>query len=152
MTAAGQVLGDFGELHPRTAAHYKMGDRAVLVAELDVDALQAAVPARYGFAPVPQFPAALRDIALVVDESIPAERIVAEIRAGRRRAAARRPSVRRLPRRQHCRRAAKSLAYALAYQAGDRTLTDKEIDKAHKKIEDRLKHILKARIRGEEST
>ena len=38
----------------------------------------------------------------------------------------------------------KSLAYALTYQADDRTLTDKEVDKAHKKIEDRLKHVLKA--------
>ena len=45
----------------------------------------------------------------------------------------------------------KSLAYALTYQADDRTLTDKEVDKAHKKIEDRLKHVLKAQIRGEEA-
>ena len=43
----------------------------------------------------------------------------------------------------------KSLAYALTYQAFDRTLTDKEVDKAHKKIEDRLKHVLKAQIRGQ---
>jgi len=46
----------------------------------------------------------------------------------------------------------KSLAFALAYQAGDRTWTDKEIDKAHKKIEDRLKHTLKALIRGKDCT
>jgi len=38
----------------------------------------------------------------------------------------------------------------LIYRAEDRTLTDKEVDKAHKKIEDRLKHVLKAQIRGEE--
>ena len=44
----------------------------------------------------------------------------------------------------------KSLAYALSYQAADRTLADKEIDKAHKKIEDRLKHVLQAQIRGRE--
>jgi phenylalanyl-tRNA synthetase beta chain len=44
----------------------------------------------------------------------------------------------------------KSLAYALSYQAEDRTLTDKEVDKAHKKIEDRLKHTLKAQIRGQD--
>ena len=44
----------------------------------------------------------------------------------------------------------KSLAYALSYQAADRTLADKEIDKAHKKIEDRLKQVLKATIRGKE--
>ena len=44
----------------------------------------------------------------------------------------------------------KSLAYALTYQADDRTLTDKEVDKAHKKIEDRLVHVLKGTIRGKE--
>ena len=44
----------------------------------------------------------------------------------------------------------KSLAFALTYQADDRTLADKEIDKAHKKVEDRLKHVLKASIRGKE--
>jgi phenylalanyl-tRNA synthetase beta chain len=44
----------------------------------------------------------------------------------------------------------KSLAYALAYQADDRTLADKEIDKLHKKIDDRLKNLLKATIRGKE--
>jgi phenylalanyl-tRNA synthetase beta chain len=45
---------------------------------------------------------------------------------------------------------AKSLAFALSYQASDRTLTDKEVDKAHKKIEDRVKHVLKAQVRGED--
>jgi phenylalanyl-tRNA synthetase beta chain len=43
----------------------------------------------------------------------------------------------------------KSLAFALTYQAFDKTLADKEVDKAHKKIEDRLKHVLKAKIRGQ---
>jgi hypothetical protein len=33
---------------------------------------------------------------------------------------------------------------------GVTTLTDKEVDKAHKKIEDRLQHVLKAQIRGKE--
>jgi phenylalanyl-tRNA synthetase beta chain len=32
--------------------------------------------------------------------------------------------------------------------APDRTLTDKEVDKAHQKIEGRLKNVLKAHIRG----
>jgi phenylalanyl-tRNA synthetase beta chain len=44
----------------------------------------------------------------------------------------------------------KSLAFALSYQAADRTLTDKEVDKAHKKIEERLARMLKAQVRGKE--
>jgi len=143
-----KVAGLFGELHPRTAAAYGLGERAILVAEFDLEALRQAVPARYTYEPVPRFPAALRDIAVVVDESISAERLTGEIRAAggnllhgiRIFDLYRGPSIPA---------GAKSLAFALTYQAADRTLTDKEVDKAHKKIEDRLKHVLKAQIRGE---
>ncbi len=44
----------------------------------------------------------------------------------------------------------KSLAFALSYQAVDRTLGDKEIQKLHEKVESRLKHVLKAQIRGKD--
>jgi phenylalanyl-tRNA synthetase beta chain len=44
----------------------------------------------------------------------------------------------------------KSLAFALSYQAPDRTLGEKEIQKAHEKVEKRLQHVLKAQIRGKD--
>jgi phenylalanyl-tRNA synthetase beta chain len=150
-----RAVGAFGELHPRIAealAQQKefkeLAERVLLVGELDVEALQEAVPGRYTYTPVPSFPPALRDIAVVVEESVTAERLVAEIRAAggdllrgvrlfdQYRGSSIPPGT-------------KSLAYALTYQASDRTLTDKEVDKAHKKIEDRLKHLLKAQIRGQ---
>ena len=48
---------------------------------------------------------------------------------------------------ENARDAKKNPAFALTYQADDRTLTDKEVDKVHKKIEDRLVHVLKGSIR-----
>ena len=143
------TVGLFGQMHPNVAVGYGLGERVVLVGEFDLEALQAATPTRYTYTPVPRYPAALRDIAVVVDESVPAERIEAEIRTAggdlwhrlRLFDLYRGPSI--PP-------GTKSLAYALSYQADDRTLTDKEVDKAHKKIEDRLKHVLKAQIRGKE--
>src|SRR5260370_37751377 len=45
----------------------------------------------------------------------------------------------------------KSLGFALVYQAPDRTLGEKEIEKAHQKIEGRLRHVLKAQIRGKDA-
>ncbi len=42
----------------------------------------------------------------------------------------------------------KSLAYALTYQAPDRTLTDKEAAKIRNKIVRRLEHELGAELRG----
>jgi phenylalanyl-tRNA synthetase beta chain len=145
----GQSAGHFGQLHPRVAETYGLGSRAVLAGELDVEALREATPARHLYAPVPRFPAALRDVALVVEESVTVERVAAEIRAagGELLSAVRLFDLYRggsIP------AGHKSLAFALSYQAEDRTLTDKEIEKAHKKIEDRLKHTLKALIRGKE--
>ena len=149
LKANGQDVGHLGALHPKVAEAYELGGKSVLVAELDVESLRAALPPRYQYVPVPRFPAALRDVALVVAENVTAERVAAEIRtagAGLLRGV-------RLFDLYHGDNIAvghKSLAYALTYQADDRTLTDKEVDKAHKKIEDRLKHVLKAQIRGKE--
>jgi phenylalanyl-tRNA synthetase beta chain len=98
---------------------------------------------------VQRFPAALRDVAVIVDEAIPAERVEKEIHAagGELLKAVR---LFDLYRGDSIAAGHKSLAYALTYQADDRTLTDKEVDRAHKKIEDRLRHMLKAQIRGKE--
>jgi phenylalanyl-tRNA synthetase beta chain len=145
-----KLLGSFGQLHPRVAERCGMdAQRIVLVGEFDVEVLQAAMPDRYTYKPVPRFPAALRDIAVVVDNAKTAEEVESEIRAGGGKllrevrlfdvyAGGSIPTGR------------KSLAYALTYQADDRTLTDKEVDKAHQKIEERLKRVLQAQIRGEE--
>src|SRR5262249_8787225 len=116
----------------------------------DLEAVLAAVPVRYTFTPVPRYPAALRDIAVIVDEAVTAERIEQEIRAA---GGSLLGGVRLfdLYRGESIPAGTKSLAYALTYQADDRTLTDKEVDKAHKKIEDRLQHVLKAQIRGKET-
>jgi phenylalanyl-tRNA synthetase beta chain len=143
----GELVGTLGELHPRVAPTYDLADRSVLVAELDLARLLAAAPARFTYTPVSRFPAALRDIAVIVDNATPAERVVGEIRvAGGEMLRAIR--LFDLYRGESIPAGTKSLAFALSYQADDRTLTDKEVDKAHKKIEERLKHVLKAQIRG----
>jgi phenylalanyl-tRNA synthetase beta chain len=145
----GKSVGEFGVLHPRLNDTYGLGERIMLAGEFDLEAILAAVPDRFAYQPVPRFPAALRDIAVIVDESASADRLLAEIRA------AGSPLLREvrlfdLYRGESIPPGKKSLAYALSYMADDRTLTDKEVDKTHKKIEDRLRHVLKAQIRGDE--
>jgi phenylalanyl-tRNA synthetase beta chain len=105
------------------------------------------VPERYAYTAVPRFPAALRDIAVIVEEAMTAERIVAEIRAAGGELL-RGVRIFDVYRGSSIPEGTKSLAFALTYQADDRTLTDKEVDKAHEKIENRLKHVVKAQIRG----
>jgi phenylalanyl-tRNA synthetase beta chain len=149
LALAGQAVGSFGQLHPKKAEVYGLGDRAVFVGEFDVEAILAKVPERYPFAPVLRFPAALRDIAVVVEQKIPAEQVATEIHAAGGELL-KRSCLFDVFQGESIPAGAKSLAYHLIYQAQDRTLTDKEVDKAHKKIEDRLKLVLKAQIRGKE--
>lgn len=145
----GQVTGSFGELHPKVAGAFDLGRRSVLVGEFDLEGIIRAMPERFQFNPVPRFPAALRDIAVIVSEETTAEQVMNEIRAagGDLLSDLQLFDVYRgnsIP------AGTKSFAFALSYQAADRTLADKEIDKAHRKVEDRLKHVLKASIRGKD--
>jgi phenylalanyl-tRNA synthetase beta chain len=151
----GAGVGVLGQLHPRvTQTLAKMFDspglagRELLVADIDLDTLLSSAAGRHVSRPVSQFPPALRDVAVIVDESVTAEQVTKEIVAaggdllGETR-------LFDVYRGESIAPGKKSLAYALAYQAFDRTLTDKEVDKAHKKITDRLTHVLKASIRGQ---
>jgi len=143
------VVGAFGQLHPRYADKLGLGGRLVLAGEFDLDAVLAALPPRCPYSPVPRFPPALRDVAVIVDEGVPAERIAAEIRTAGGDLL-RDVRLFDLYRGESIPPGKKSLAYALTYQAEDRTLTDNEVDRAHKKIEDRLRQVLQAMIRGKE--
>ncbi len=145
--AGKQSLCNFGELHPALNETYPLGHRDIYVGELDLEALQAAVPDRFAYTPIPAFPPVRQDIAIVVDETLPAAKVLAEIRAGGGDLlseatlfdAYRGPN---LP------AGKKSLAYHLTYQAGDRTLTDKEAAKVHGKIVARLEKMLGASLRA----
>ncbi len=145
----GKPVGVFGELHPKVAANFGLGERAVQVAELDLEAILAAVPERFPYRPFSILPAAKRDVAVVVPAHTPAEKVLAEIRTagGELLTGAELFDVytgEGIP------AGTKSLAFALTYQAPDRTLSDKEIGKAHEKVEGRLRHVLKAQIRGKD--
>jgi phenylalanyl-tRNA synthetase beta chain len=148
LAAGDRTIGHFGELHPKVAEAFGLSRLVpTLVAELDLDALRGALPGRHLYQPVPRFPAALRDVAVIVEESVPAERVAGEIRAAGGELL-RSLRLFDLYRGDGIPAGHKSLAYALTYQAEDRTLTDKEVNKAHEKIERRLQHVLQAQIRG----
>ncbi|OGN74519.1 MAG: phenylalanine--tRNA ligase subunit beta [Chloroflexi bacterium GWB2_49_20] len=139
-------LGVFGEIHPLVKARYEFGSSPVLAAEFDLAALLEVQPA-FGIQPVFSFPPMLEDIALVVDESIPASKVEALIR---QTGGALLSGVRLFDvfRGEQIGEGKKSLAYALTYQAPDRTLTDKEAAQLRGKIIKRLEYEIGARLRG----
>ena len=77
VTVGGAAAGRLGRLHPAIAGALSL-PRDVFVFELDVEAASAATPSRHR-AISPQ-PAVRRDLALVVGEAVPADRIEAVLR------------------------------------------------------------------------
>jgi phenylalanyl-tRNA synthetase beta chain len=68
-------IGMMGELHPQVAGKYDLPETALLAADLSLDAIIAVVPTIFGVNAIPSQPPILEDIALIVDENIPADQV-----------------------------------------------------------------------------
>jgi phenylalanyl-tRNA synthetase beta chain len=106
-----------------------------------------AIPERYVVAPVSPYPPVLEDLAVIVDEGVPAERVVEVIRAAGGRTLSE-LHLFDVYRGEQIGEGKKSLAYSLVYQAEDRTLTDKQVLKIRKRIVRRLDTELGAYLRS----
>lgn len=140
-------LGVFGELHPQVHGQYAFGERAVLAATFELDALYDMVPERFDSQPVPIYPPVLEDLAFIVDEDLPAGQVEAMIRqtGGKLLAGLRLFDVYRS---EQIGAGKKSLAYQLTYQNPERTLTDDEVAKLRMRIVKRLEQELGAKLRA----
>ena len=145
--ASDEPIGTLGELHPLLRQNFDLPPSPLLVAELELEALYHLVPERYNITPVPAFPPVLEDLALIVDEDLPAEQVEALIRqaGGTTLSAVRLFDVYRGG---QVGDGKKSLAYSLTYQAPDRTLTDAQVAQLRERIVKRLEEELGAKLRG----
>jgi phenylalanyl-tRNA synthetase beta chain len=141
----GQTVGVFGELHPLTKEKYEFGEAPVIVAEFDLDGLRKVNPT-YGIVPVPDVPPVLEDIAVIVDESVPAERVASLIKQTGGKTVT---NVRLFDvyRDEKIGVGKKSLAYSLTYQS-DKTMTDAEAAAIRNKIVKRLEYEVGAKLRS----
>ncbi|MCZ6628859.1 MAG: phenylalanine--tRNA ligase subunit beta [SAR324 cluster bacterium] len=144
----GKAVGELGELHPRVVAAFGLGSRTVCALEADVDALLALWHEDKQMDPLSQQPPVYEDLAFIVDEALPAEQLRAMI-AQTGGPLLREVQLFDLYRDQRLGAGKKSLAYALTYQAEERTLTDGEVAKVRSKIVKRVEKELGAELRGE---
>ena len=138
------VLGEVGEIHPRTAAAFEL-PRGVLAFRLSLDALLRRMALVPQYRPIPRLPAVLRDLAVVVDDAVAAASVESLVREEPLVDAVTVFDVYKgapLP------EGKKNLAFAIAYRAADRTLTDAEADAAHARIVERLRAKVGAELRG----
>ena len=139
-------IGVMGELHPKVRAGYELPERPVLAADFDLEALLAAVPERFETRSVSRFPAIREDLAVIVDEAVTSA-AVEEVMS---RAGGDRLSEVRLFdifRGEQVGAGKKSLAYRLAFQSDEGTLTDKDAGKIRSKILKKLERELGAVLR-----
>lgn len=125
---AEEVVGYAGELHPRVVKTLGLPARTCAM-ELDLDRLQDAGTGVPQGPKISTFPVATQDVALVVDEGVPAADVEKVLREG---AGELLESIRLFDvfTGEQVGAGKKSLAYALRFRAADRTLTVDEASAA----------------------
>ena len=126
--AGGEYLGRFGQVHPLVAKNYGVSEE-LYAAELDFPAMFAHRTTELYYAPLPRFPAVMRDISLVCDDALTAGELEKCIRrAGGEYLES--VEVFDVYKGANIPEGKKSVSFALALRAGDQTLTDDHADEA----------------------
>jgi phenylalanyl-tRNA synthetase beta chain len=147
VSVSGQDVGVMGEIHPLVREAFGLPDQPICALEFDLDAVLAPWGAPGEMIPLSTHPPVYEDLAVVVDEDIPAIRVRALI-AGAGMPLLRSVSLFDVYRGAQVGAGKKSLAYRLTYQAEDRTLTDEEVAEVRSEIVHRLEEALGAALRG----
>jgi phenylalanyl-tRNA synthetase beta chain len=140
-------VGFLGEIHPEVHARYDFGEAPALAASFDIQALMEASPRRHDTEPVSPYPPVLEDIALIVDDDLPAAQVEFLIRQTGGDTVSE-VKLFDVYRGEQIGAGKKSLAYSLTYQAEDRTLTDEDVAKVRDKIVKRLEREINAKLRS----
>ena len=144
VSCEGETLGYVGKLDPAIAEELSL-DRSVFVSEIDYTKLMAhAKPFKY--TPLPKFPEAVRDLALVADNALTCAEVEREIYSACKYVT-------------HVKlfdifvgkqvgEGKKSMAYTVTFTPKDEAFTPENVDNFVKKILNNLKHKLNVEIRN----
>ncbi|HKU39565.1 MAG TPA: phenylalanine--tRNA ligase subunit beta [Polyangiales bacterium] len=128
------AVGVLGEVHPDVLRELDLAGRPVaLLLEVPLLLAAAAQPGVRAAVSVPRFPAATRDLAVVVAEDVPAGE-VAEVLRGAAQGLAESVTLFDIYRGAPVPPGHKSLAFHVTYRDLSATLTDKRVDEVHAKV------------------
>lgn len=135
---AGQPIGFVGQIHPQVAKEYAIPE--TYVAEINLDAIEAALQPAQPFSEISKYPAVSRDIALLLDKDVTHQQVLSAIEAA---------GVKRLTKvslfdvytGSHIEEGRKSMAYNLTFQDPSDSLTDEAVAKYMEKISTSLTRL-----------
>ena len=142
-----KVIGVMGELHPNQIEKYDLGKSSAVVLEMDLEALLEAKVSETKMAPISRFPSVSRDLAFVLDATIPASDVIKTIKTVGR-GLVNNCEVFDVYQGTGIAEGKKSMALSVTYRKDDGTLTDKEIGDIEDKIKFELSRSYKAEIRS----
>jgi phenylalanyl-tRNA synthetase beta chain len=142
----GRVIVALGQVDPRVARLWEL-PAETFIAELDLAQLLAEIPARRTAVQPPRYPAAVRDLAIVVDEARPyaeIEQAVVESAKGLVESVA----LRDVYRGPQAGDGKKSFAVRIVLRSPSGTLSEDDVDKAMRRIQGRLERGMGAVLRS----
>ncbi len=144
ISVAGRTIGIIGELDPRVAERYDVSSAPLYLFRIDLDLLLPLVEDKGEYTPIARYPGSRRDISLLVDIDTPSSKVQEIIESTKLVTSVTLFDVYvgdKLP------AGKKTLAYSIVYQSPERTLTDKEVNKAQDGMLNRLQKTLGATLR-----
>ena len=131
------------------AKRYDMKD--AVIGEFNMEVLLDSHPEKVKFTPISKYPSVSRDLAFVVDQTLPVatssrgirkcgklgkENIIQEV------------EVFDVYEGEHVEAGKKSIALTITFQSADKTLTDQDINTIHEKVLDALRKDVNAELRA----
>ena len=132
VTADGEQLGIFGELHPAVLENYGIGTRAY-AAKLNIPELMAKGSTEKTYTPLPKFPAVTRDISVACDVSLPAAALEKAIRKAVG-GILEKVTLFDVYTGEQIEAGKKSVSYSISMRSLEGTLTDEQADKTMEKV------------------
>ena len=149
LKCADRQIGILGELHPAVLESFDLKHRPAALFELYLDELlplaQPAAQSTRSFRPLTRFPAAIRDIALLVAAAVPAGRIQDLLTRHR---LVERAELFDLYTGDNLPPGTRSLAFRVYFQSPERTLTAEEVNQAQQRLLRHLEQETGAVLRG----
>lgn len=140
-----EIVGVIGQIHPLMEKKYDVKD--VYVAELNLTSLLNVKTGKVKYQAIPQYPSVSRDIALVMDENIPANDVCQKIMKSSNKLV-KATKIFDIYVGEHIEAGKKSVAINLTFQDEKKTLQEKDINEAMDKILKAVEKEFNAVLRG----